>query len=210
MRISSHSWTQSIKRGFALSLGYGAAAILVAASAVIAKEIGSAPLIQLQRVPEPVALLARPTAAAQSPKTSIISALPTADGSPADAYFDYRPMRKARTITMRVTAYSPDAQSCGEFADGKTATLHSVTTNGGHLVAADIAQLPYGTVLHIPGYAGDTLVPVLDCGGAIKGNRLDVLFPTHEEAMQWGVRELEVTVYEYADGMPVVSPRRLR
>ncbi len=46
------------------------------------------------------------------------------------------------------------------------------------------------------------VVPVLDRGGVIKGHRLDVLFPTHEAAMQWGVRRLEVTVWEYADGQP--------
>jgi len=206
--LSRSTTPRLMKRAAAVMLGYVSAAMLVAASAVLAKELGSAPLIQLSRVPEPIQLSARAEARAADP--SIKTALPTTDGKPADAYFDYRPVRKARTIKMRVTAYSPDTQSCGEFADGQTATLHSVTTNGGHLVAADIAQLPYGTILEIPGYAEGQLVPVLDCGGAIKGNRLDVLFPTHEEAMQWGVRELEVTVYEYADGLPAISPRRLR
>ncbi len=46
------------------------------------------------------------------------------------------------------------------------------------------------------------MVPVLDRGGVIKGHRLDVLFPTHEAAMQWGVRRLEVTIWNYADGGP--------
>ena len=99
---------------------------------------------------------------------------------------------------MLVTAYSPHAASCGQFADGQTATLHSVRTNGGALVAADIRVLPYGSMLTIDGYAGDEIVPVLDCGGAIKGNRLDLLFPTHEAALAWGVRRVEVVVWEYA------------
>jgi hypothetical protein len=51
---------------------------------------------------------------------------------------------------------------------------------------------------------------VLDRGGAIKGHRLDVLFPTHEQARAWGVRKLRVTVWEYADGKPKDDPRRLR
>jgi hypothetical protein len=41
---------------------------------------------------------------------------------------------------------------------------------------------------------------VLDRGGAIKGNRLDVLYATHEQAQKWGRQTLEVTVWEYADG----------
>jgi hypothetical protein len=51
---------------------------------------------------------------------------------------------------------------------------------------------------------------VLDCGGAIKGFRLDLLYPTHEEARIWGVRFVPVTVWEYADGKPKPNPRRLR
>ena len=103
---------------------------------------------------------------------------------------------------MMVTAYSPDAQSCGEFADGITASGYSVKTNGMKLVAADTSMLPFGTMLSIPGYDDGYVVPVLDRGGAIKGDHLDALFPTHEEALQWGVQHLDVTIWEYADGKP--------
>jgi len=115
-------------------------------------------------------------------------------------WFNGRPVRPARTITMTVTAYSPDAQSCGEFADGITASGYSVKTNGMKLVAADTTLIPFGTKLSIPDYDDSNIVPVLDRGGAIKGNHLDALFSTHEEALQWGVRELDVTIWEYADG----------
>jgi len=125
-------------------------------------------------------------------------------------FFDGRPVRAAKTIEMVVTAYSPDWRSCGDSADGITATLHHVSTNGAKLVAADPKLLAYGSLLTIPGYDAGKVVPVLDCGGAIKGNRLDVLFPTHEEARKWGVRKLKVTVWEYADGLPRENPRKKR
>jgi 3D (Asp-Asp-Asp) domain-containing protein len=133
-------------------------------------------------------------------------------------WFDGRPAKPARVQWMTVTAYSPDERSCGDSADGVTATLHCVTTNGGLLVAADPKVLPYGSMLTIPGYGAGigtqgeepAIVPVLDCGGAIKGYRLDVLFPTHEEAMRWGVQHLPVTVWEYADGGEMTNPRRVR
>ncbi len=111
---------------------------------------------------------------------------------------------------MKVTGYSPDERSCGKFADGKTATLHSVWTNGMKLVAADTTVLPFGSMVSIPGYDVGDIVPVLDRGGAIKGMRLDLLFGTHKQARQWGVRNLPVTVWEYADGKPVEDPRKLR
>jgi 3D (Asp-Asp-Asp) domain-containing protein len=116
--------------------------------------------------------------------------------------FNGRPVRAVDTIRMRVTAYSPDERSCGASADGITASGYSVFTNGGALVAADPRVLPLGSLVSIAGYEGGAVVPVLDVGGAIKGNRLDVLHATHEVAMQWGVRDLEVTVWEYADGLP--------
>lgn len=114
-------------------------------------------------------------------------------------WFDGKMVRPSKTIYMTVTGYSPDARSCGIYADNKTATMYSVWTNGMDLVAADPRVLPYWSMISIPGYADDDIVPVLDCGGAIKGNRLDLLYPTHELALKWGVRQLPVTVWEYVE-----------
>jgi len=125
-------------------------------------------------------------------------------------WFNGRPIRPMREMWMTVTAYSPDAASCGDSADGLTATLHHVSTNGHALVAADPEVLGYGSMITVPGYDQSRVVPVLDCGGAIKGRRLDVLFPTHAQAMRWGVRRMKVTVWGYADGGPKDNPRALR
>jgi 3D (Asp-Asp-Asp) domain-containing protein len=129
---------------------------------------------------------------------------------PTVRYFNDRPIRPARTLTMLVTAYSPDWRSCDDSADGVTASIHSVDTNDGKLVAADTRVLPLGSMISIPGYDSGSIVPVLDRGGAIKGRRLDVLFPTHEAAKKWGARRLTVTVWEYADGLPPDDFRKLR
>lgn len=125
--------------------------------------------------------------------------------APADGkirWFNGRPIRPAKTITMRVTAYSPDERSCGTSADGITASGYTVWTNGFKSVAADPRVLPLGSLVSVPGYDAGEVVPVLDTGGAIKGKRLDVLFPSHEVAKNWGSRNLKVTVWEYADGKP--------
>lgn len=114
-------------------------------------------------------------------------------------WFDGKKIRPARTIYMTVTGYSPDERSCGKFADNKTATMYSVWTNGMNLVAADPKVLPYWSMISIPGYASDDIVPVLDCGGAIKGNRIDLLYPTHEMALKWGIRQMPVTVWEFVE-----------
>ena len=100
------------------------------------------------------------------------------------------------TQTMRVTAYCPCEKCCGKWADGITASGHKIQP-GDHFVAAP-KTFPFGTTMIIPGYplagqAGEE-VEVEDRGGAIKGDRLDVFFPTHQEALNWGVQILDVEI----------------
>lgn len=125
-------------------------------------------------------------------------------------YFNGRPMRPAKTIRMNVSAYSPDARSCDDSADGITSSNHDVFTNAMRMAAADSRVLPLGTVISVPGYDEGRLVPVLDRGGAIKGSKLDLLYPTHEAALRWGRKSLSVTVWEYADGLPADDFRKIR
>lgn len=110
--------------------------------------------------------------------TSSVSAAPLPDG------------KTVVTRSMRVTAYCPCRQCCGKYADGVTASGKPVTYNGGRFVAAP-KRLPFGTVVNVPEYGR---VEVIDRGGAIKGDRLDVFFPTHQEALNWGVKNLEVQI----------------
>ena len=199
-----------------VAIGAGAVALTVG-SAIFARERG--------RAPAPLAAVETLHAATEAPRAATLAISepriaghidvpnPDADRIVTDTelrWFNGRPIRPARTVMFKVTGYSPDARSCGEFADGQTATLHSVTTNGGRMVAADTRVLPFGSMLSIPGYASDMIVPVLDRGGAIKGQRLDLLFPTHEAAIRWGVKTVPVTIWEYADGLPPDDPRELR
>jgi len=103
---------------------------------------------------------------------------------------------KAHTMRMLVTAYCPCTKCCGENAHGITASGKSVLANGSQFVAADTDVLPMYSHVSIPGYAGGARVPVLDRGGAIKGNRLDVYFASHKQAQAWGKKWLTVTVGE--------------
>ena len=101
------------------------------------------------------------------------------------------PQSAIRNALWRVTAYCPCEVCCGKFADGITASGRPVTAYGSRFVAAP-PEIGFGTMLIVPGYADDQPVPVLDRGGAITGRRLDVFFPTHAEARDWGVRWLRV------------------
>lgn len=152
---------------------------------------------------------AKSLAAAAKPAALAAEANPYSD-DPNVRWFNARPVRPAKTMWMTVTGYTPDEQSCGDSADGLTATMHSVNTNAMRMVAADTSVLPYGSMVSVPGYDDASIVPVLDCGGAIKGAKLDLLFATNQEAKQWGKQRVLVTVWEYADGKPADNPRKLR
>ena len=100
---------------------------------------------------------------------------------------------KWKTLQMRVTAYCPCEQCCGEWADGITANGHEIS-QGDRFVAAD-SRFAFGTQMLIPGYNNSKTVKVFDRGGAIYDNRLDVFFNTHQEALEWGVQHLEVKIF---------------
>lgn len=104
--------------------------------------------------------------------------------------------QKTRKIWMQVTAYCPCTRCCGAGAQGLTASGRRISFNHGRFVAADTHVLPFNTKLIVPGYAGDAAVQVIDRGGAIKGNHIDLFFPTHEQAREWGVKWMQVTVLE--------------
>jgi 3D (Asp-Asp-Asp) domain-containing protein len=62
------------------------------------------------------------------------------------------------------------------------------------VIAADPNILPLGSVVRI--YAGiySGIYSVLDTGGAIRGQRIDLFFPTRAEAMRFGSRRIKVEI----------------
>ena len=96
----------------------------------------------------------------------------------------------AAPVSFTVTAYCPCELCTGPYCDGITASGHVIQP--GDKFCAAPPEIPFGTLIGIPGYG---VVPVLDRGGAIKGNKLDIYFDTHSEALAWGVRELKVRIH---------------
>ena len=108
---------------------------------------------------------------------------------------DYEKLEESghwQVVRMRVTGYCPCSKCCGVFSDGITANNHRIQP-GDTFVAAD-KSYPFGTEMVIPRYNSGKSVQVMDRGGAIKGNRLDLFFHSHQEALQWGVQYLGVLI----------------
>ena len=92
--------------------------------------------------------------------------------------------------TYRITAYSPGERCCGRFSDGITATGRKAMAKN-RIVAVDPRNIPLHSIVVIEGMG---MFYAEDVGGAIKGNRIDVLFDTYEEAKIFGVKYLKVRV----------------
>ena len=104
----------------------------------------------------------------------------------------HKPSGEWQTVRMRVTAYCACRKCCGKFADGITASGHKIR-RGDTFAAAD-RKYSFGTEMVIPGYNKGKPIKVLDRGGAIRGNRLDVFFNSHRKARRWGVKYIDVKV----------------
>jgi len=85
-----------------------------------------------------------------------------------------------------VTAYC-DCAICQGKWQGATAT--GVTPQVGVTIAVDPKVIPLGTRIYIDGVGWRI---AQDTGGAIKGNRIDLFMESHQAAINWGRRTIEV------------------
>lgn len=100
-----------------------------------------------------------------------------------------QPKEEYRKMIVTATAYCPCAKCCGK-SDGITAT--GTKAVAGRTIAVDPSVISYGTEVVIDGH---TYVAE-DCGGAVKGNRIDIFFNSHDEALKFGVQRLMIEIRE--------------
>lgn len=91
--------------------------------------------------------------------------------------------------TFKLTAYCACPQCCGEWSDGVTYT--GTTATAGRTIAVDPDVIPLGSTVYING----TPYIAEDIGGAIEGNRIDVYFPSHQDAIEFGVQYAEISIF---------------
>ncbi|QWU46270.1 MULTISPECIES: cell wall-binding protein EntD [Bacillus] len=98
-----------------------------------------------------------------------------------------------REITVEATAYTANPGENGTYGGRVlTAMGHDLTANPNmKVIAVDPKVIPLGSKVWVEGYgeaiAGDT-------GGAIKGNRIDVLVGSDSTADSWGRKSVKVKV----------------
>jgi 3D (Asp-Asp-Asp) domain-containing protein len=93
---------------------------------------------------------------------------------------------------FKATAYCSCEKCCDKDPSDK---WYGITASGKKAkwgtVAVDRKVIKLGSKLKIDGFP-ETIFRAEDVGGAIKGNHIDVWFPSHKEALQFGVQNIVV------------------
>lgn len=84
------------------------------------------------------------------------------------------------TMTFEATAYS-----------GDTITATGTVPKVGRTIAVDPKVIPYGSQVYIEGMG--TYIAE-DCGGAVKGNIIDIFMSSKEECREWGRRKVQIKI----------------
>ncbi len=89
--------------------------------------------------------------------------------------------------TFSITAYCPYEDSWGSM------TATGVRAKEGVTIAVDPKVIPYGTKIYIEGVG---IRVAQDCGGLVKGNKIDLYFETIEAMNNWGLQKRDIWIVE--------------
>ena len=114
-----------------------------------------------------------------------------------DEYLIVLENKKESLGEFKLTAYCSCEKCCGEWAlnrpkdeNGEDIVYGSTGSIliAGASIAVDPSVIPYGSNVEINGHT----YTAQDTGGAIQGNRIDVYFDNHQDALNFGVQYAEV------------------
>jgi 3D (Asp-Asp-Asp) domain-containing protein len=115
-----------------------------------------------------------------------------------------QPFKKAksiRTLNVKATAYTSSDEENGGRYNGKVLTAtgvdvtHTIYYKGYRILAVDKRLIPLYSVVEvsIPNQKPFKAM-AMDVGGAIKGNRVDILYPNRKEAFKFGRRDITLKI----------------
>ncbi|TCI33145.1 DUF348 domain-containing protein [Exiguobacterium sp. SH1S4] len=111
----------------------------------------------------------------------------------ADDVLDFT---SAKQLLVEATAYTNNAEDTVTY-DGRVLTrsgydvTDTILYEGMRIIAVDPAVIPLGTRVYIEGFG---MAIALDTGSAIKGNIIDIMMDTKEEAVTFGRKPLTIWV----------------
>lgn len=101
-----------------------------------------------------------------------------------------KPAATTNQFTVDATAFTANCPGCS----GITKTGVNLKANpDAKVIAVDPSVIPLGSKVYVEGYGYATAE---DTGGAINGNRIDVFMPTQSGAVEWGRKQVKVTILD--------------
>ena len=95
-----------------------------------------------------------------------------------------------KEITVDATAYTANCEGCS----GITKTGVDLNANPNQkVIAVDPAVIPLGSKVHVEGYGYATAE---DIGGGIDGHEIDVFINNQSDALDWGRKQVKVTIID--------------
>ncbi|UYG93668.1 LysM peptidoglycan-binding and 3D domain-containing protein [Cytobacillus firmus] len=96
--------------------------------------------------------------------------------------------KKGKVLTVTATAYTASCEGC----IGITKTGVNLIDNPDEkVIAVDPDVIPLGSKVFVEGYGYATAE---DIGGGINGHEIDVFIPGEQDALQWGRKDVKVTI----------------
>ena len=96
--------------------------------------------------------------------------------------------RAGKKSYVTSTAYTANCNGCS----GTTATGVNLHANpNAKVIAVDPRVIPLGTKVYVEGYG---YAIAADTGGAIKGNKIDVFFPSKQMLIDWGRKKVKIKI----------------
>lgn len=146
------------------------------------------------------------TAPDESSAPPVMSSLPVlSSASSVDATEIEMPESEPESMgEFILTAYCPCVKCCGEWSaqhpsrigtDYIQKTASSTIPTAGRTIGVDPDVIPFGTTVIIFGHE----YVAEDRGGAVKGNRIDIFFNDHDEALEFGRQTAEVFIKNYEE-----------
>jgi 3D (Asp-Asp-Asp) domain-containing protein len=136
------------------------------------------------QAPMPEAHALKPETEALKNRTSVVKAEEKAEKEKAEE----EKTASKKQITVKATAYTASCEGCS----GITKTGVNIKDNpDAKVIAVDPDVIPLGSKVYVEGFGTATAA---DIGGGIDGKEIDVFIPSEQDAIEFGVQKLKVTI----------------
>lgn len=96
--------------------------------------------------------------------------------------------------TYKLTHYTANCKGCSGYTATEVDVRNTTAYQGYRVLSVDPRKIPLGSVVEIKDGSRTYKAIAIDTGGAIKGNKLDLLVGSYKEAIQLGKKNIKLRI----------------